>query len=154
MSKHAVKRKGNRSPWVEETIAMFLKAKTIVSLHKDNKNRLEVLRLPGKTSASPCRRRDILAQISMDAFCCEGVTLIVDIVNMLSRKDHIRISAVPVCAVHSHLGSHVYHPLNGSGGFVPAHSMACDLLGLSTYHRHNVDIFPGCSPGFVLQKPV
>ena len=113
---------------------MFLKAKTIVILHKDRKNRLEVLQLPGKTSASPCRRRDILVQISIEAFCCEGVILIVNMVNMLSRKDHIQISAVPVCAVHFRHGSHVYHPLNGSGGLVPAHSMACGLPGLSTYH--------------------
>lgn len=90
---------------------MYLKAKTIVSLHKDSKNRLEVLQLPEKTSAPPCQRRDIMAQISMDAFCCGGVILIVDIVNMLSWKDRIQISAVPVCAVHFCLGSHVYHPL-------------------------------------------
>ena len=143
-----------RGTWMEGTIVMLLKAKTIVSLHKDSKNRLEIFQFSGKASASPCQCRDIMVQISIDTFCCEGVILIVDIVNMLSWKDHIQISAVPVCAVHFRLGSHVYHLLNGSGGLVPAHSMARDLSGFSTCPRYNVVIFSGFSPGFVLQKPV
>ena len=68
---------------------MLLKAKTIVSLYKDSKNRLEVLQLPGKTSASPCQRRDIMEQISVDTFHREGVILIVDVVNMLSGIDYV-----------------------------------------------------------------
>ena len=75
---------------MEGTMAMLLKAKTIVSLHKNSKNCLQVLQLPGKTSASPCQRRDIMAQISVDTFHSEGVILIVDVVNMLSGIDYVR----------------------------------------------------------------
>ena len=48
------------------TIAMLLKAKTIVSLHKDSKNRLEVLQLPGKTSASPSGAASTILWIVLD----------------------------------------------------------------------------------------
>ncbi len=69
---------------------MLLKAKTIVSLYKDSKNRLEVLQLSGKTPASPCQCRDIMAQISVDTFYRESVIFVVDVVNMLSWIDYVR----------------------------------------------------------------
>ena len=96
-------------------IAMLLKAKTIVSLYKDSKNRLEVLQLPGKTSASQCQRRDIMAQISVDTFHREGVILIVDVVNMLSWIDYVQISLISICAVILCLWSSVNHPLDRPG---------------------------------------
>lgn len=100
---------------MEGMIAMLLKAKTIVSVYKDSKNRLEVLQLPGKTSASPCQRRDIMAQISVDTFHREGVILIVDVVNMLSGIDYVQISLISICTVVFHLRSSVNHPLDCPG---------------------------------------
>ena len=100
---------------MEEMIAMLLKAKTIVSLYKDSKNRLEVLQLPGKTSASPCQRRDIMAQISVDTFYRESVIFVVDVVNMLSWIDYVQISLISICAVILCLWSSVNHPLDRPG---------------------------------------
>ncbi|MEY8389245.1 hypothetical protein AALC17_18590 [Oscillospiraceae bacterium 38-13] len=97
------------------TIAMFLKAKAIVRLHKDHKNRLEVLQLPGKIFASSCKCRGIMAQISNDAFCCEDVTFIVDIENMRpGERLHPDNSNFHPCNTAS-LRGHTYHPLNCSG---------------------------------------
>jgi hypothetical protein len=100
---------------MEEMISMLLKTKTIVSLYKDSKNRLEVFQLPGKTSASPCQRGDIMAQISVDTFHREGVILIVDVVNMFSGIDYVQISLISICTVIFRLRSSVNHPLNCLG---------------------------------------
>ena len=100
---------------MEGMIAMLLKTKTIVSLFKDSKNRLEVFQLPGKTSASPCQRGDIMAQISVDTFHREGVILIVDVVNMLSWIDYVQIPLISICTVILCLRSSINHPLNCLG---------------------------------------
>jgi len=97
---------------MEGKIAILLKTKTIVSLYKDSKNRLEVFQLPGKTSASSCQRGDIMAQISVDTFHREGVILIVDVVNMFSGIDYVQIS---ICTVIFRLRSSVNHPLDCPG---------------------------------------
>ena len=81
------------------TVAIFLESKTVIGLNKNSKNSLEILQFSRKASASPRQRRDIMAQISVDALHREGVIFIVNIINMLPRKDHIQVSAVSVCAI-------------------------------------------------------
>ena len=84
--------KRDSNPWMTSAIAFFLQSETVVGLNKNSKNRLEIFQFSGKASASPCQRRDIMAQISIDTFHREGVILIVDVVNMLSRIDYVQIS--------------------------------------------------------------
>ena len=101
--------------------------------------------------APPGQCWDIMAQIRIDAFHREGVIFVVHVKDMFPRKDHIQISAVPICAVYFRIGSRVYHPLNRSGRLIPTYNMPHNLPGLSTRHRHNVNIFPRFSPGLVLR---
>jgi len=76
--------KGNCGSWVLGAIAFFLNAKAVVYLNKNSQNGLETLQFSRKTSASPCQDRDIMVQISVDAFHREGIIFVVDIVNVLS----------------------------------------------------------------------
>lgn len=80
----------NRGTWVSGAIAVLLKAKAVVNPHENSKSRLEILRFSGKASASPCQRRDIMAQVSVDTFQCEGVVFAVGVVNVLSWKHNIQ----------------------------------------------------------------
>ncbi len=136
------------------TVAILLESKTVIGLNKNSKNSLEILQLPRKTSAPPGQCWDIMAQISVDTFHREGVILIMDVVNMSSWVDYIQIPLVSICAVIFCLRRGVNHPLNRPGQFIPAYHMSHDLPRFSAHHGHNVDIFPGFCPGFVLQKPV
>ena len=135
-------------------VALFLRSETIISPDKNVKDRPKILQLSWKTPAPPGQCWDIMAQIRIDAFHREGVIFVVHVKDMFPRKDHIQISAVPICAVYFRIGSRVYHPLNRSGRLIPTYNMPHNLPGLSTHHRHNVNIFPRFSPGLVLQKPV
>ena len=146
--------KGNSGPRMAGTITVLVASKTIISMNKDREDRLEILQLSRETPAPPGQGRDIMAQISIDAFHREGVILVVDVKDMFSGKDHIQISVISICAIYFRLGSRVYHPLNRPGGLIPTYSMSHYLPGFSAHHRHNVDIFPGFRPGLVLQKPV
>ena len=83
--------KRDSSPWMTSAIAVFLQSETVVGLNKNSKNCLEIFQFSGKASASPCQRRDIMAQISVDTFHREGVILIVDVLNMLSRIDYVNV---------------------------------------------------------------
>ena len=40
-----------------------------------------------------------MAQNNRDTFHCEGVTVVLDIEDVLSREDHVQIAAIPTCAV-------------------------------------------------------
>ena len=146
--------KGNSGPRMAGTITVLLASKTIISMNKDREDRLEILQFSRETPAPPGQGRDIMAQISIDAFHREGVILVVDVKDMFSGKDHIQISAISICAIYFRLGSRVYHPLNRPGCLIPTYNMPHNLPGFSAHHRHNVDIFPGFRPGLVLQKPV
>ena len=86
--------KRDSNPWMTSAIAFFLQSETVVGLNKNSKNRLEIFQFSGKASASPCQRRDIMAQISIDTFHREGVILIVGVVNMLSWIDYVQIPPV------------------------------------------------------------
>ena len=152
--KEVKNRKGQRRAWMAGTVTVLVLPKTIISMNKDSEDRLKILQLSRKTPAPPGQGRDIMAQISIDAFHREGVIFVVNVKDMFSRKDHIQIPAVPVCAVYFRLGSRVYHPLDRPGCLIPAYNMPHNLPGFSAYHRHNVNIFPGFRPGLVLQKPV
>ena len=132
----------------------LLQAEAVVCLHKNSEDGLKVFQFPRETPAAPRQRRDIMAQISIDAFCREGVIFVVDIVNMLSRKDHIQISDIPIRTVCPGLRRRVYHSLNRAGSFVSAYNMAHDLPRPSAYHGYHIDIFPSLCPRLVLQKPV
>ena len=95
-----------------------------------------------------------MAQIGIDTLQGEGVIFVVNIEDMLPRKDDIQISRVPICAIPFRIRGCIYHLLNRSGGLITAYDMAYDLLRFPAYHRHNVDIFPCFCAGLVLQKPV
>ena len=136
------------------TVTVLVLPKTIISMNKDREDRLEILQFSRETPAPPGQGRNIMAQISIDAFHREGVIFVVNVKDMFSWKDHIQVSVVPVCAVYFRLRSRVYHPLDRPGGLIPTYSMSHYLPGFSAHHRHNVDIFPGFRPGLVLQKPV
>ena len=146
--------KGNSGPRMAGTITVLLASKTIISMNKDREDRLEILQFSRETPAPPGQCRNIMAQISIDAFHREGVILVVDVKDMFSGKDHIQISAISICAIYFRLGSRVYHPLNRPGCLIPTYNMPHNLPGFSAHHRHNVNIFPGFCPGLVLQKPV
>ena len=74
-----------------------------------------------------------MAQISVDTFRYEGVILIVDVVNMLSRIDHIQISLVSIRTVIFCLRSRINHPLIGKhlAFKIPSGKrfVRCDSLG-------------------------
>ena len=136
------------------TVKFFLPAKTVIGLHKNSKNSLEILHLSRETPAAPRQRWDIMAQISIDTLYGKGVIFVVDIEDMLSWKDHIQIPAVSIRTIEFRIRSCIDHSLNCPGHFVPAHGMAQDLSRFSAHHRHNIDVLPGFCPRFILQKPV
>ena len=94
---------------------VLLESKTVIGLNENSKNCLKVLQFPWKTSAPSGQCWDIMAQISVDTFHREGVILIVNVVNMSARVDHIQISLVPICAVIFCLRRGINHPLNCLG---------------------------------------
>lgn len=94
---------------------VLLESKTVVSMDKNIKDSLEILQVSRKTPAPPRQCWDIMAQISVDTFHREGVILIVNVVNMSARVDHIQISLVPICAVIFCLRRGINHPLNRPG---------------------------------------
>ena len=71
------------------TIAIFLKAKAVISSNKNSQNSLKIFQFSRKASAAPCQRRDIMAQISIDTLNRERVILIVDIEDMPPWKNYI-----------------------------------------------------------------
>ena len=132
----------------------FLRTKAVISANKNSKNGLKVLQLSGKAPAAPCQSRDIMPQVSVDAFHCEGITFVMDIENVLSWEDHVQIAAVPICAVLLSLWGCIHHLLDCSGRFVHTRHMTYNLSWLSAHHRHDIDIFPCFCAGLALQEPV
>ena len=132
------------------TVKFFLPAKTVIGLHKNSKNSLEILHLSRETPAAPRQRWDIMAQISIDTLYGKGVIFVVDIEDMLSWKDHIQIPAVSIRTIEFRIRSCIDHSLDRPGHLVPAHGMSQDLSRISTHHRHNIDVFSGLCPGFIL----
>lgn len=80
------------------------------------------------------QRWDIMAQISVDAFCHEGVIFVVYIVDVLLRKDDIQIPIMSARAIILRLRSRVCHPLDCFGRFILAYRMAHNLPWISAYH--------------------
>lgn len=132
----------------------LLRTKAIISANKNVQNSLKILQLSGKTPAPPGQRGDIMAQISIDSFYGEGVIFVVDIEDVISRKDHIQIPEVSICTVFLRLRGRIHHRLDRSGGFVRAHRMAYNLSWFPTHHCHDVDVFSGLCVGLALSKPV
>jgi len=58
-------------------------------LRQNGDNSLKVFQLSRKTPAAPRQRWDITAQIRVDAFYCEGVFFIVDIIDMFFWKNNV-----------------------------------------------------------------
>ena len=152
--KEVKERKRGRVFWMEGAIAVLLDTKAVVRPNENSKDCLKIFEFPRETSAASSQCRDIMAQISIDAFNREGVIFVVDIVNMLSWKDHIQISDIPIRTVCPGLRRCIYHSLNRFGRFVLAYNMTHDLPWFSAHHGHYVDIFPGFCSRLILQKPV
>lgn len=87
--KEIKERTGCRDPRMVGTIAVFMNSKTVVSPHEHSQNSLEIFQLSRKTSTSPRQCRNIMAQISVDTLHREGVTLVVNIEDMISGKNDI-----------------------------------------------------------------
>ena len=139
---------------VTSTETMFLEAKAVVGADKNSQDSLKVFQLSGKAPAAPCQRRDIMAQISIDTFHCEGIVFVVNVKDVLARKNDIQITKISVRAVLFRLRSCVHHFLNGCRRFIQAHHMPQNLTRFSTHHRHDIDVFPRFCPWLNLQKPV
>ena len=135
-------------------ITIFLCTKAVISANKNSKDGLKVLQLSGKAPAAPCQSWDIMPQVSVDAFHCEGVAFVMDIEDVLSREDHVQIAAVPICAVLLSLWGRIHHLLDCSGRFVHTRHMTYNLSWLPAHHRHDIDVFPSFRAGLALQEPV
>lgn len=133
---------------------IFLYTKAVKSADKNSKNGLKVLQLSGKAPAAPCQSRDIMPQVSVDTFHCEGVTFVMDIEDVLSWEDHVQIAAIPIRAVLLSLLGCIHHLLDCSGRFVRTHHMTYNLSWLSAHHCHDIDIFPRFRAGLAFQEPV
>lgn len=142
------------SKWVTGTAAIFLEAKAVIGADKNSQDSLKIFQLSGKAPAAPCQRGDIMAQISIDTFHCEGIVFVMDIEDMLTRKDDIQITKISVRAVLFRLRSCVHHFLNGCRRFIQAHHMTQNLTRFPTHHRHDIDVLPRFCPRLNLQKPV
>lgn len=136
------------------TIEVLLKPEAVIGPYKNSQNSLEIFQLSRKTPAAARQSRDIMAQIGIDTLHGEGVIFIVNIEDMLPRKDDVQISRVPICAIPFCIRSCIYHLLDCPGGLITAYDMADDLPRFPAYHRHNVDIFPCFCAWLALQKPV
>ena len=121
-----------------------------ISLHKNSKDSLEILQLSGETPAAPRQCWDIMAQISVDPLYGKGVIFVVNIEDMLSRKDHIQISVVSIRTIAFRIRSCIDHLLDRPRHLVPAYGMPQNLSRISAHHRHNIDVFSGFCPGFIL----
>ena len=135
-------------------ITKFLCAKEVISANKNSKNGLKALQLSGKVSAARCQGRDIMPQVSLDPFHCEGITFVMDIEDVLSWEDHVQIASIPICAVLLSLLGCIHHLLDCSGRFVRTHHMTYNLSWIPAHHRHDIDIFPRFRAGLAFQKPV
>lgn len=135
-------------------ITKFLCAKAVISANKNSKNVLKALQLSGKAPAARCQGRDIMPQVSVDTFHCEGVSFVMDIEDVLSREDHVQIAAVPICAELLSLWGCIYHLLYCSGRFVRTHHMTYNLSWIPAHHRHDIDAFPRFRAGLAFQEPV
>ena len=132
------------------TVKFFLPAESVIGLHKNSKNSLEILHLSRETSAAPRQRWDIMAQISVDTLYGKGVIFVMNIEDMLSWKDHIQIPAVSIRTIALRFRSCIDHSLDRPGHLVPAHGMPHNLSRISAHHCHNIDVFSGFCPGFIL----
>ena len=112
------------SPRVTGTEAIFLEAKAVVGTDKNSKDSLEIFQLSGKAPATPCQRGDIMAQISVDTLHCEGIVFVVDVEDVLTRKNDIQITEISVRTVLFCLRSCIHHFLNGCRRFIQAHNMS------------------------------
>ena len=148
--KEIKERKRDRCSRMKRTVSFFLPAEAVIGLHKNSKNSLEILHLSWKTPAAPRQRWDIMAQISINTLYGKGVIFVVNIEDMPSRKDYIQIPAVSIRTIALRVRSCIDHSLDRPGHLVPAHGMSQDLSRISTHHRHNIDVFSGLCPGFIL----
>ena len=108
-------------------ITTFLCSKAVISANENSKNGLKVLQLSGKVPAAPCQSRDIMPQISVGTFHCEGLTFVMDIEDVLSREEHAQIAAIPIRAVLLCRWGCIHHLLDCWGRFVLTHPMTCNL---------------------------
>ena len=148
--KEIKERKGDRCSRMIRTVKFFLPAKAVISLHKNSKDSLEILQLSGETPAAPRQCWDIMAQISVDPLYGKGVIFVVNIEDMLSWKDHIQISVVSIRTIAFRIRSCIDHLLDRPRHLVPAYGMPQNLSRISAHHRHNIDVFSGFCPGFIL----
>lgn len=76
--------------------------------NKDLYYGIESLQLSRKTPASSGKGRNMVVQISVDTLNSEGVLFVVNIVNMLSRINHIQVAAVSVCVISTGFWRGIY----------------------------------------------
>ena len=68
-----------------------------------------------------------MPQISVDAFYCENVALVVVIENVPAWIDDLPVGSVAVCTILPHIRCMVYHALDHLTRFVSTYNMTDDL---------------------------
>ena len=95
-----------------------------------------------------------MAQISVDTFYRESVTLVVDIENVLAWIDYLPVGGVAVCTILPGIRCMVYYALDRLTRFVSTYNMTDDLTRNTTDHRYNIDVLPCFCMGFEFYKPI
>ena len=89
MLKEVDKSKRDFSLGMVKAIVVFCNTKGVIGSDKDLNYRIKSFQLSRETPAPSGQHWDIMVQISVDTLNREGVLFVVNIVNMLSRINHI-----------------------------------------------------------------
>ena len=152
--KEVNKSKGDFSFGMMKAIVVFGDTKTIISGHKDFYYRIKSFQLSRETPAPPGQHWDIMAQISIDTLNSESVFFVVNIVNMLSRINHIQVAAVSVCVISTGFWRGIDDSLYPLRCFVLRHIKTHYHAWISAHRGHHIHILTGFGMGFFTNKPV
>ena len=81
------------------------------------------------------QRWNVMPQISVDAFYCENVALVVVIENVPAWIDDLPVGSVAVCTILPCIRHMVYHALDRLTRFVSTYNMTDDLTRNTADHR-------------------
>lgn len=137
-----------------KAVVVFGNAKAVIGSDKDLNHCVKGIQLSREASALSCEDWNIVAQISIDPLNSEGVLFVVNIVNMLSRINHIQVSAISVCTISTGFRRGIYDSLYPLRCFVLCHVKTRYHAWISAYRGHYIHIFTGFSIGFFTNKPV
>lgn len=135
------------------SIFEFGNAKAIVCLCKDLNHSLQCVETTREASAAPCKDWNIMPKIGIDAFDGKRVAFVMNISDMCSRIDDIRIANIAVRAIKLSIWSVIDYFLYIRSILFTRHSYPRKQTRLTTYHCENIRIFARISMWLFFNEP-